>query len=167
MQTDLLSELEPEAGKQKMPLFINILTILTIIGSSLYILSYAVTPMFYDTQKRMIEYRETANKFKPESEEQQKKIVVIKSDIEHFEHNKIAILTSQIGGFLLCIIGAVKMRRLKLSGYYIYIGGKIICVVFGLILFKETLKSPFNIFLFSLMCVYIILYTFNRKHLTR
>lgn len=155
----------PGEGTQKLPSTLNVLTILTIIGSIMTILQgiwgYFTAQKNYDdllkAQSQMNEAPEFVKKMMgPEMLELTRKSVEL----------KLPILLMALGGGALCLYGALQMRKLKKDGYTIWLAGELLPVIGGFILLGGGAMSGW-IATISLIfpMIFVILYTLQRKHL--
>ena len=81
--------------------------------------------------------------------------------------NRIPLLIVGLIGTALCIFGALEMRKQKMQGYYMWLVGEILPWV-GIVLFTGTiLFKTFIVWFLIIPIIFILLYTFQRKHLTK
>ena len=90
-----------------------------------------------------------------------------KDELTKSFENRIPLLIVGLIGTALCIYGALEMRKQKMQGYYMWLLGEVLPWV-GVILFTGTiLFKTFIVWFLILPIVFIILYTLQRKHLTK
>jgi hypothetical protein len=154
----IFDEFQP---KKKLSDMLNVLTILTFIASGL---SFLYAPYTYATvckqaallSEKMDQYEEKGGFLAG----------VMKGSMEALNKNcemRLPILISTIVCLILCVIGAILMRRLKKSGYFIYLIGEI---AMPIIVVTIIGGSPFSIivtFLFPIL--FLILYGTQLKNL--
>ena len=163
-----MSEFEDEMDEKKLPSGINVLTILTLIGSGVFfflsILGYC------KNSENLAKMEEMANNpeiqklpdflkksFSPEAIDLLRKV----------EANKIPLTVISIIGYLLCIYGAIEMRKLKKSGFYTYLIGELL-PFFSVLIFIGTVYygSAWSVLLgFGFPTLFIILYATQLKYL--
>jgi ABC-type antimicrobial peptide transport system permease subunit len=122
---------EPIAPRYGM---LKVLTILTLIGSGIAILSGIV--QYLTAAKSLAAMQQMANSpdfdkmpdfakkfYSPEAIELVRLSVV----------NKLPILVVTLIGVIICILGAINIRKLKMQGYYMWIIGEIFPVITSII----------------------------------
>ncbi len=156
---------------QKIPTGINVLTILTFIGTGIGILfslyGFISAKKSYETKDKVIEQMNSASM--PAWAKS------MMPDMAHFDEmvtksyeNRIPILLLGLIAAGLCIIGAVQMRKRKKQGFLLYTIGELL----------PFLTSAFFIGIFALSgmgfyigaffsALFILLYSLHRKHLTK
>lgn len=150
---------EKNLGMKKLPDMLNVLTILTFIGSGLGLLGL-VSNFLQDCDKLINQMDDMAEmdgmlgKFMDMSRE----------SLVTFCDNRTLILTTTIVGLVLCVMGAILMRQLKKQGFIIYTIGELLAPVIMIIL---SLSSSVGMALTGLIIpvIFIALYATNRKHL--
>jgi hypothetical protein len=158
--------LRPEE-KPKIPSGINVLTILTFIGSAIGILgsiwNFINAKKGLDQMETMINSPEydnmpaLAKKFMtPEALELARK---------GYE-NRIPITVIGLISIALCIVGALQMRKLKSQGYLLYVIGELLPVLSSVIFLGiASLTGMGGIITIVIVLLFIILYTLQRKYL--
>lgn len=155
--------LDPTTEK-KLPGSINVLTILTFIGSGLGLVGSIwafinANKSYTDTQKLVNsddfeKLPAFARKmYTPEMLEFMRKSA----------ENKVPIMILSVIGCLLCIYGAMEMRKLKQSGYWLWLAGELlpfVTTVFTGIVFGWNFYIMIGI-----IALFVILYTTQRKYL--
>lgn len=154
-----------ENAPKKLPSSLNVLTILTFIGSSIGILLSIALPSISKFMKGFMDKAVESGNLSP------KELADIEKGKEAFvlidKYMTINIITGVIA-CVLCIIGAVMMRKLKKDGYFIYVAGRIIPTILGAILMGSYMFKDFQSYFFlAIAALMIILYTVNKKHLTK
>ena len=152
--------------KNKLPTGLNVLTILTFIGCAYEL--YSSVSNFIKGRKA-IEEMEKAQEQLATAPSWAKKMMgpdMMEFITKSFE-NRIPLLIVGLIGTALCIFGALEMRKQKMQGYYMWLLGEVLPWV-GVILFTGTiLFKTFIVWFLILPIVFIILYTLQRKHLTK
>ncbi len=159
----------PDFDRPSLPSGLNVLTILTFIGSGIQILfaifGFLRAQSQYDEKDKVLE---SIN-----SGEMPGWVKSIMPDPTHYEvmltknlENKIPLLLLGLVAISLCIYGAVQMRRLKKSGFTLYLIGQLLPFVttalfVGLFMFTGLMF----IFWSSITVLFILLYLTQRKHL--
>ena len=158
--------LRPEE-KPKIPSGINVLTILTFIGSGI---GFLLTIWNFINAKKGLDQMETtinspeydnlpalAKKFlTPEALELARKSY----------ENRIPITVIGLIGITLCVIGALQMRKLKSQGYLLYLIGELLPVLSSVIFLGiGSLTGIGGVITIVIILLFIILYTAQRKYL--
>lgn len=160
MNEDLLDDFNQ--GTDELPQMLNVVTILTFIGSGLAILmsSYRLI-----TKTKQIDSLNDTIVLLEKSDSQNflmdSALQGIKLNIEHFTLlNSVSILAG-----IICIIGAILIRKLKKNGYYIYILGCILEIAIPAIMIGGVILGGMLLFGSIFSILFIILYGVNLKHL--
>ena len=150
--------------KPRLPTGINVLTILTLIWSAYE--CYSAVKNFFGGQKALEELEQSQEKLASAPEWARKMagpemMEVVRKGLE----NKVPMLIIGLLSVGLCVYGALEMRKLKKQGYTFWLIGEILpwistLIFVGAVIFK-TVIAWFMIF----PILFIILYTFQRKHL--
>ena len=148
---------------------LNVLTILTYIGSAISLIgsfySFATAKTTFDTKDAALE--------KMNSPEMPAFAKSMMPDPAHFEEmvtksyeNRIPILLISLIAVGLCIAGAMQMRKRKKQGYLLYVIGELLPFV-AMIFFIGTfvLTGAGGMIGIGIALLFIILYTMQRKHL--
>lgn len=156
--------LAPEQEPAKLNTGLNVLTILTFIGSayelyntiSSFLKGRAALEEFEKNQEKMAEAPSWAKKFaSPEVHE------LLQKSIE----NKLPLFILGLVAVALCVYGAVEMRKLKKQGYLLWLIGELLPFI-SLIVFTGTIFFKTFLVYFSVIpVIFILLYTFQRKNL--
>ncbi|WP_298389889.1 hypothetical protein [Hydrotalea sp.] len=163
METQLQPDMpiEPKYGSLK------VLTILTFIGSALAIFSGIY--QYFSAEKNLAAMEKLMNSpdfakmpdfaksfYSPEAMELMRKAAA----------NKLPILVVTLIGALLCILGAIDMRKLKMQGYYMWLIGEIFPVMATVILLGVASVTGWTAYFgYAFLLLFIILYTTQRKYL--
>lgn len=153
-------------GKPKLSSGLKVLTILTIIGSILALVSsvytYSTAQKNYDELKKAMSdpaMAEAPGWIKGMMNE--KMLEVTKKMAE----NKMPIMIITILGAALCLYGALEMRKLKKQGYMIWLVGEVLPLI-GIIMFAGTAAlSGLGLLSLVFPVIFIILYTVYKKDL--
>lgn len=146
---------------QQMPQVINILSILSFIGSAFQIISgivsYFILPF---SVKSVGETRalEKTREMKPFSSFLKWST---ESTLRQYEY-RVTVLIVTIVAALICVWGVWQMRKLKKAGFTIYTIGELVLPVF----IAVVIDIWSSLFGFVVAVVFILLYYFQRKHLT-
>ncbi len=163
-QQDFLNEMD----ENKLPSTLNVLTILTFIGSGLAIIIAALTPWLMKFSKSFIDKalsdESAVAKLSP------KQLDDMRKSNEMFElvsKNFSITIPVTIICAVACIVGAVMMRKRKKDGFVIYTVAELLPLVVSLILMGTAQFTGMlsMIAAFGLPLLFIILYSVQRKHL--
>ena len=159
---DSLNEFE----NAKLPSFLNVLTILTIIGCSIFVIfeiyGFATAKSSYEKTKDLIDSGKVndmppfARKFiTPEM------LAIQKKKME----NKLPILVLDIVALALCFYGALEMRKRKKQGYTFWLIGELLPLPTTLLFLGVSTFSGFALLYWIFPVMFIIFYTVNKKYL--
>jgi hypothetical protein len=158
---------------RKLPGMLNVLTILTFIGCGLSYILYIVSffnSSDYDTQHaKLVEAQEKVGESGFARTMVDKGLEAMEKNQDYinkaYEYRYIIFICAII--FVsLCLYGALQMRKLKKTGYIIYVIGEIAPVVITFILLGWNSSQMFQTLLALLIpVIFIILYTTQRKYL--
>ena len=151
--------------ENKLPSALNVLTILTFIGSGIGLISSCYN--FFAADKQVANMEDALTKMDKAPEFM--KNMINQETLEMTKTmaaNKFPILIFGLVGIILCVMGALQMRKLKMQGYYLWLIGEILPVIASVIFIGVGIfKGIAGIFLVIFLLVFIILYTVQRKHL--
>jgi hypothetical protein len=152
-----------EQGKPKLPVGLNILTILTFIGCAWEL--YSTVSNFLGG-KKSLEELEKAQEQLAEAPSWAKKMAgpEVQEMMRQALDNKVPLLIIGLVAVSLCVYGAVQMRKLRKEGYFIWLVGEILPFISAAI-FMSALFSTIYIYFSLFPLLFIILYTVQRKHL--
>jgi|GEM_PF-196814 len=161
-QNDVLFNEQPKG----LPGMLNTLTILTFIGCGLaYISSIYSFFTSADIDKQLADLEEAQEKMSDNelaAEMMQGSMDMLQKTYDY----RYILLLSGILFTTLCLIGAMQMRKLKKSGYTLYVIGEIAPVILTAALLGFSLLGGITMALSGLIAiVFIILYTTQRKYL--
>jgi len=152
--------------KKKIPEMINVLSILTFIGCGLGLIgsiwAYANATKQYDKALDAQGKMENAPDFA--------KKLMGPNPVELAQRtldNRLPILLLSLVAYVLCIYGAMQMRKLKKTGYSIYVIGEILPIAGLFIFIGIGLYGTFTLAIILLFPIlFIILYSTQLKHLS-
>jgi hypothetical protein len=160
--SDHLTGLEPK----KLPSSINVLTILTFIGSGIGIISgiysFATAKTNYEKLEKMQGSPELENA--PDFVKKMSGPEMLEMSRKALE-NRIPIFIIAMITAGLCIYGALQMRKLQKQGYFIYLIGEILPIITTFIFLGASAFSPFFLFGLIFPVLFIILYGAQLKHM--
>ncbi|MCX6209507.1 MAG: hypothetical protein NTZ59_08360 [Bacteroidetes bacterium] len=161
-QPDFFNEMEDN----KLPSMLNVLTILTFIGCAFTLWDVIKT---LNAEAELAKVQEAMSKvgdvpmpefFKNMTE---KALEMAKIKVA----NKIPIVIVDVLGLVLCIYGAIQMRARKMGGFYMYFIGEVLPIISAAIFFGAIIFKGFFALFLVFPLLFIILYTTQRKHLTK
>ncbi len=158
-----------EFNKPALPSFLNVLTILTFIGSALQILgavwTFISSKSTYDKKDALVEQMNTPGMpsfAKKMMGDPQEFLMTITKSYE----NRIPILLVTLVSATLCIWGAMQMRALKKQGFVIYTAGQLIGLLASLIFVGFFMAKGFAFMIgVAIVVLFVGMYAANRKHL--
>lgn len=154
-----------ENTKPKLPGGLNVLTILTFIGCAWELYSNIKNSL---GGRKALEELEKAQEQLAEAPGWAKKMAgpEVMEMMKQAIDNKMPLLIIGLVAVGLCFYGALQMRKLKKEGYYFWLIGEILPYISSAIFLPALFKTVFIYFsIFPL--IFIILYTLQRKHLTK
>ena len=162
-QTD--QSAHPSSEAQKRPEMLNVLTILTFIGSGLGFLSaiygYFTAASNYAKIQDVQSKLDSAPAF-VKSLTGPDMMELARKSLE----NRMPIMLLTIAGCLLCAYGAIVMRSLKKTGFSFYLVGEVLPIITSYVFLGLGSFGGFSMVLALLFpIVFIILYATQLKHL--
>lgn len=157
---DVLHHGEPK----KLPTGLNVLTILTFIGSAIEL--YNTSSSFISGKKQLEEMEKNQEKL-AEAPAWAKKFAgpEVQEMMAKAYENRIPLLVIGLIAVALCVYGAIQMRKLKKEGYTLWLIGEILPYIATAILMPVFFNTIF-VYFAVIPALFIILYTIQRKHLT-
>jgi hypothetical protein len=157
-EEDLLSG----EDQKRLPELLNVLTILSFVGSAFGLLS-----AFWNFANARTAYESIL-----EAQAQLSKIGKSWSGIGLLEiarkafENRLPMLIFALAGIICCVFGAIQMRKLKKSGFYLWTLGELLPVIGYILLIGGSILSGMSMFFLLLVpSVFILLYASQRKYL--
>ena len=167
--TDIYRDKLDQSWEEKpaLPSSINVLTILTFIGSGLGLVYLACMPMLNKLMLGFMEKATSSGEDIPASKLAD--IEQAKSMIELSQANIIPIMATGAIGIILCIVGAVWMRKLKKDGYWLYVAGELLPLIASFIILGTAQFTGVGsvIMIVGIPLLFISLYTMQLKFLVR
>ena len=112
-----------EQGQAKLPSGLNVLTILTFIGCSIFGLLTLFSPML---NKFLLGIMDKAGSSGQElTAKQIEEMQKGRAALELANQNMIPLMAIGLVGIALCFIGALWMRKFKKDGYWMYVAGEL------------------------------------------
>ena len=156
----------PFAAPTKPSSGLNTITILTIIWSVISILQNVYT--FFSIEKSYAEMQKLMDSNGLENAPGFVKNFVNKdtlSQLENAVHSKIPILILGVFGSLLCLAGAIEMRKLKAHGYTFWLCGELLPILSTIIFVGINAFAGFSLLSLFFPFLFIVLYSVYRKEL--
>lgn len=165
--SDLISNDFTAEDKSKLPTGLNVLTILTIIGTILFsfiggVWGFLSAEKTYKNTKDLLDSGKldeapawARGMMTPEMLEMQHKML----------ENKFPILIITLVAGALCLYGALEMRKRKKQGYILWLVGEILPMLATVIFIGTNAMKGFGLIGVLIPVVFIILYTINKKEL--
>ena len=140
--------------QEGLPGILNILTILTMIGSAVGLIGSFFTGMGC----KVLEMDTVVDKMKPEE------LAMLTATCE----NQTILMISGIVGGVLCFVGAIMMRQLKQQGFIVYLAGQILPIILGLIALSDVMFNDWKSGIgYAITLLFIGLYNSQRKYLIK
>ncbi len=152
------------------PTFLTVLCIITFIVSGIFSLSSISSALTYDKEAQIIANEKAIEQmYTMASDDETGTMSQIIPSMEVFNTENIenapVILSINVLGSILSLLGAIMMYRMKKTGFHLYLGSKVISMV-PLLFF--TLSLPvfitYGFFLFFTIA-FVIMYSRNLKYL--
>ena len=158
--------LQYEDGKPTLPSGLNVLTILTFIGCSIFGLLTLFTPMINNFLSKMMDKAASGTELSA------KKLAELekgRAALELAKQNMIPLMAVGIVCIALCFVGALWMRRFKKDGYWLYVAGELAPIVAGFFIMGSTqYQGVWSIFIgIGIPVLFVVLYTMQRKYLIK
>ncbi len=159
---DVLADQRPK----ELPGMLNVLTILTFIGSGVgYLKAIYNFLMSTDPDKQIEKINEAREKMGSSGlgdRMMEGSIEIIRKTYDH----RYLILVSGLIFITLCLIGAIQMRKLKKSGYYVYLIGELAPIILMAGLFGSSFVGAISLVFVALFnVIFVVLYSTQLKHL--
>lgn len=154
-----------EKDLKTLPQGLNVLTILTYIGSALQLIGGVVNYFTIASSYKIYEGLSES----PAAAENNPFSSVVSAASETLKkqyENRTLIMIVSVVGALACFYGAMQMRKRKMQGYNIYVGAEIVPPVVNMVIIGMGGLGYLGVFGLIVPIVFIILYTLQRKHLT-
>lgn len=154
--------------KEKLPGSINVLTILTFIGSAIGFIGSVY--YFFSAEKSLKSMQDMVNSGKLNDAPEWAKNMVSADTITMYQKmadNKLPILLINLVGIALCVYGAMQMRKLKKQGYPLYVVGELLPYVATIGFVGTMAYKGFGLLGLIVPIVFILLYTVNKKYLIK
>jgi len=154
-----------EQEQKKLPTMLNVLTILTFIGSAIQLFSIPLSKFGMKFAKQALENPDALEKMS------EKEVADLEKSVRVFdlmESNATLIWIITIASAALCIYGAIQMRKLKKDGFFMYVIGEILPIIaLTIILGFSNLFIGGSSYISNLgvPLLMIILYATQLKHL--
>jgi hypothetical protein len=149
---------------KKIPDMLNVLTILTFVGSGIGFCS-SIWGFFkaQDSYDKMVQAQSNLDSMPdfakklmgPEMLEMTRKAL----------DNRTPILILALLSYALCVYGAIQMRQLKKTGFTLYLVGELLPIVSGAIFIGVGTFGGFAIVGYLIYAVFIILYATQLKYM--
>ena len=162
--TDTKTDAAGTSPRLQIPSLLNILTILTLVGCSIGILS-----SFWAYRSAKERYDDALGLQIPEGQFNiyPRKALGRYAEMERRSYeNRIAILLVSLTGIAFCAYGAFQMRRLKKRGFYLWMTGESLPILGTLFLVGGGAMGGVSIFLLLLIpAIFFFLYSSQRIYL--
>ena len=160
-QTNDLFEHQPPPRLTGM---LNVLTILTFIGSGLAYIS-TLFSYFTSSEEQVAEMREQQERLGDSGlagKMMEGSIDILQKSYDH----RYILLASGLIFTTLCLLGAIRMRKLRKSGYFIYLIGELAPIVIAIGLFGSSFFGAISILFTAVFAIlFVILYSTQLKYL--
>ncbi len=165
-----MNDFDSAFDENKLPSGINVLTILTFIGSGLGVLSGFWS--YFKSADNLANMEAMVNK--PEFEKFPEFVKKMYSPealdlVRKVDANKLPIAVITILSSFLCVYGAIEMRKLKMSGFYTYIVGSVVPYIgYALFVGIAFITSGWTAYIgIAITVLFIILYGSQSKFLVK
>lgn len=159
---DVLAQQRPK----ELPGMLNVLTILTLIGCGLGFISSCYSYFTNNDPDAQIQKLNEAKEKVGDSGFGAKMIDSSIDMVQKSYENRYLLLISGLIFTILCLIGALQMRKRKKTGYYYYLVGELAPIVLMAGLFGASFFGAIALLFAALISViFVILYSTQLKHL--
>lgn len=152
-----------EQDLKSLPQTLNVLTILTYIGSAMQLLGALFTYFTIEMSYRM--YENVSRDGMPADNPFSKFMRAANETMKKQYENRTLIMVTAVLCAVICFYGALQMRSRKKAGFGIYVAGEFIYPVVNMILIGLGGLGILGIIGFIVPIVFVILYSLQRKHL--
>jgi hypothetical protein len=146
---------------------LNVLTILTFIGCSIFGLLTLCTPLLNKFLLSVMDKAANSGQDIPASKlaEMEKG----RAALEMASQNMIPLMAIGMAGIILCFIGALWMRKFKKDGYWMYVAGELAPLLGSFFIMGTSQYTGIVSLLIGLgiPILFVVLYTTQKKYLTR
>jgi len=169
MNNDYSSDVDRDFMKPEIPSTLNVLTILSLIWS--FILIVLGIWGYFNAEKQYLERDKMLEQMNsPDMPAFAKSMMGTPEEyidmVTKSYENRIPMMIIGLVAALICIYGLIQMRKLKKEGFIFYVVGELLPVLAPtLFIGFHMLKSPLVIFMLAIAILFILLYSFQRKHL--
>lgn len=157
-----------DAEKTTVPSGINVLTILTFIGCGIGFLGSVWN--FFNAKSGVDKMEAAINSPNYENMPSIAKKFLTPEALEAARktyENRVPITLIMLIGIVLCLYGAIQMRKQKMQGYYMYVAGELLPLIANVIFIGlGWLSGIAGIISICIVLLFILLYTGQRKYLT-
>lgn len=156
-----------ENANPVLPTGLNILTILTFIGCAVFGLFTLLSPIIYKFFLGIMD--KAVSSGKELTEKELADMAAGRAAIELASANLVPGIIVSMIGIMLCLVGALWMRKFKKDGYWLYVAGQLIPVIGGFFLFGSKQYTGIGSYIIGIgiPLIFILLYTLQRKYLTK
>jgi hypothetical protein len=156
--------LEMNDYDNKLPKTLNVLTILTFIGCGIIGIFTLLTPMITNFGLKALEKAGSAAG-QDLSAKQVADIERSKGAMELMKANMRPVILVGLLGVILCLVGAIMMRKLKKDGFWIYVAGQVLPIVGTLVIMGTKYNTPLSYAFYIIPALFIFLYSQQRKYM--
>ena len=153
-----------EGEKPTLPSGLNVLTILTFVGSGLAFLSSIWSFTNADKGYKDIVAAQDKLADAPAWAKGMMGPGMVEIARKSME-NKLPILLLGLVATALCVYGAIEMRKLKKQGFILWLAGEILPIVSGVLFIGTGMFTGFTLIMMLFPAIFIILYVVQRKNL--
>jgi len=155
-----------EMNMNKPSSMLNVITILSIIGSVFALISAGVN--FFLADQNLENMQKAMQAGTLEDAPGFVKAFVNKASLEMAQNmadNKLPIMILSLVGGVLCLYGAIEMRKLKAQGFWLWLVGELLPIITLLIFAGTNIFSGFSFIGYLFPLAFIIMYSVCRKEL--
>ncbi len=152
-------------GKPEVPTFLKVLTILTFIGAGFSLIVSIILPWYIKLMQGLM--NKALSSGQEFTQKQLDDMEKGRKALELLQANVVPIMIIGIVGAVLCIYGAILMRKLKKDGFWLYTGGELLPVIGGFILMGTAQYSGVGSIIMGIAfpLLFVLLYALQFKHL--
>jgi hypothetical protein len=150
------------ANNKALPSSLNILTILSLIGSGLQLLGGVYNYFTVCKSAEMMSQLDGADELGGMAGKMMEGAADL---IQKQCDNKLLVLIATLVTGVLCLVGALQMRARKKQGFLLYTVGELAMPIITLILMGSSSLAGFGAAGLIIPIIFVILYAANRKHL--
>lgn len=154
-----------ERDMKTLPQMLNVLTILTYIGSAFQLIGALITYFTIGASYKVYENM-TENPAVTEDNPFGKIMSAASETVKKQYENRTIIMLIAVACAIACFYGALQMRNRKMMGFNIYVAGELLYPIVNMVLIGFGGFGAFGAIGLVFPILFVVLYSLQRKYLT-